>query len=445
MLGGLRGDASRKLTELEFPHVDPRDYSEPARRPEQPRYREPARRQEPVRYQEPVWDRESPRDWEAAWGREPARGWESAGYPEQSRYREPAGYPEPGRYPEPTAYREPVRYQEPARYAAPARDGWSPEAAQTDGFRSVGARPGTGVRRRRPVIWGTAFAVALLAAAGAAFVVTRPSSSGNPPASSAEQVAPAQSVPDSPATSATPVRPPAPPSSLGSNWTLAYDGTFNGSRLNTSAWGTCFPWEAQSGCANFGNSNEYQWYTPTQDQVYGGALHVVAQEAPTQGLASDGSPKEYSYRSGLVTSYPGYKFQYGYIQVVAQLPTAPGLWTALWLAAANEQWPPEIDILEHWDGQNKYFQYYHPAAAPREDTFETLGNLSTGWHTYGVDWTATKITWFIDGHQVMASSRNVPQQPMYFLADVAVDQHVQTLPKSATLLIKSVSVWKPAG
>jgi hypothetical protein len=443
--------------------VDPRDYPERPRHPEQPRYRkpggyrEPPRRQEPAGYREPVRDREPPRGWEPAWGREPARNWEPAAYPESARYPEQPGYQEPprypgptayrqpARYPEPTAHREPAEYQEPARHPAPGRDGWSPDGAQTGSFRSVGTRHGTGARRRaRPAIWGTAFAVALLAAAAAVFIATRPSS-GKPPAPSAEQAVPAQSAPDLPATSATPAQPPAPPSSLGSNWTLAYDGRFDGSRLNTSAWGTCFPWEAQSGCANFGNSDEYQWYTPTQDQVHGGALHIVAQEAPTQGLASDGSPKEYSYRSGLVTSYPGYKFQYGYIQVVAQVPSAPGLWTALWLAAANQQWPPEIDILEHWDGQDKYFQYYHPADAPREDTSETLGNLSTGWHTYGLDWTATKITWFIDGHQVMSSSRNVPQQPMYFLADVAVYQPVQRLQKSTTLLIKSVSVWKPGG
>ena len=237
-----------------------------------------------------------------------------------------------------------------------------------------------------------------------------------------------------------------PPASLGPNWKLTFDSGFTGSQLDTSVWGTCFPWESQSGCANFGNTSEYQWYQPSQDQVSGGALRIAAQKAPTSGSASDGSPEEYPYRSGLVTTFPGYSFQYGYIQVVARLPQAQGLWTALWLAATNKEWPPEIDILEHWDNSDKYYQYYHPAGAPREDTFETLGNLSNSWHSYGVYWSQSKIIWFIDGRQVMESSRNVPQQPMYFLADVAVDEHVQSLPAStATLLIKSVDVWQPTG
>src|SRR5262249_26962676 len=150
--------------------------------------------------------------------------------------------------------------------------------------------------------------------------------------------------------------------SLGTNWKQTFSATFSGSRLNTSVWGTCYPWESQSGCANLGNSSlEYQWYTPSQDQVQDGALHIVAKKEPTVG-----GGRTYDYQSGLVTTFPGYQFQYGYIEVEARVPSATGLWSALWLAAANEQWPPEIDILEHWDAQDKYWQYYHPADAPRE-------------------------------------------------------------------------------
>jgi beta-glucanase (GH16 family) len=235
-----------------------------------------------------------------------------------------------------------------------------------------------------------------------------------------------------------------PPAGLGSNWKLTFNAGFTGSKLDTSIWGTCYPWQPQAGCANFGNSDEeYQWYQPSQDQVSDGALHIVAQAETTAGRDSGGGPEDYPYRSGLVTTFPGYKFQYGYLQVVARVPDARGTWSALWLAAANEQWPPEIDILEHWDSQTKYYEYYHPAGAPRENGVQTLGNLSTGYHTYGVYWTKSEVVWYIDGHQVFETGRNVPQQPMYFLANVAVDVHVSTL--NTSMDIKSVSVWQRAG
>jgi beta-glucanase (GH16 family) len=245
--------------------------------------------------------------------------------------------------------------------------------------------------------------------------------------------------------SAAPVAPHGmPPASLGSHWKLTFDSGFGASGLDTSVWGTCFPWQPQSGCTNFGNTSEYQWNQASQDQVSNGSLQIAAQKTPTQGLASDGSPKEYAYRAGLVTTYPGYNFQYGYIQVVARLPQAKGLWTAFWLAASNKNWPPEIDILEHWDNSPNYYQYYHPAGAPREDTFEKLGNISSSYHSYGVYWSQSKVAWYIDGQQVMTTRRNVPHQPMYFIANIAVDEPVQSLQgPAATADIKSVDVWQP--
>jgi beta-glucanase (GH16 family) len=296
----------------------------------------------------------------------------------------------------------------------------------------------------------SAVVVGLAAVTAAVGFIARPSSGSPSDPSSASlgaalpPTAPAPAgAPAGKTTSPAATSPGSPPTSLGSNWKLTFNAGFTGSKLNTSVWDTCYPWEAQSGCANFGNSDlEYQWYAPSQDQVSDGALHIVAQKEPTSGTDSGGGPEEYSYRSGLVTTFPGYKFQYGYLQVVARIPNALGTWTALWLAAANEQWPPEIDILEHWDASTKYYQYYHPANAPRENTVETLGNLSTGYHSYGVYWTQSKVVWYIDGRQVFETVRNVPQQPMYFLANVAVTKQAASLSTPASLDIKSVSVWQ---
>lgn len=326
---------------------------------------------------------------------------------------------------------------------------WAEDAAATDSFRAV--RPGDAPQRRRRgrvVGWTAGLSAAALAVVGVVLVrgplkshdVPPPAVMANPsrPAVVSPSSSPAQHTSSSTATHDSAGSPPA---SLGSGWKQTFNATFNGSRLDPSVWGTCYPWESQAGCTNFGNSDEYQWYTPTQDQVSGGALHIVAQQAPTEGTTSGGSPKEYDYRSGLVTTFPGYRFQYGYIQVVAQLPAAKGLWTALWLAAANKQWPPEIDILEHWDNASNYYQYYHPAGAPREDTFERLGDLAGTWHTYGLNWTASKLTWYVDGRPVFVTGRNVPQQTMYFLANVSVYQQ-QPLRTPSSLLIKSVTVWQ---
>jgi beta-glucanase (GH16 family) len=238
--------------------------------------------------------------------------------------------------------------------------------------------------------------------------------------------------------------PPSYVSGLGSGWTMPFDATFTGSGLNTSVWAACYPWGSAAGCTNFGNKNEYEWYLPSQDQVYGNALHLIAQRIPTPGLASDGTPKEYSFRSGIVTTFPSYRFQYGYVQVVARIPYAEGLWPALWLAAANQQWPPEIDILEHYGVQADYSQHLHPVDSPVQASAESSPNLSVGWHVFGLYWSQYRIIWFVDGHPVMSATQAIPQQPMYFIANLAVYQQDSQgwPPGSDGLVIQSVKVWQ---
>jgi beta-glucanase (GH16 family) len=239
---------------------------------------------------------------------------------------------------------------------------------------------------------------------------------------------------------------PAPPG-LNPAWRPAFVADFSGSRLNTSVWATCYPWQdVPAGCTNFGNT-EYEWYLPAQTGVSGGILQLKAQRVPTPGQTVHGAPKQYSCRSGMVTTYPGFRFQYGYVQVVARIPYGPGLWPALWMAAANQNWPPEIDIFEHYSSDSRVRVALHPSGA--KDNFSyyawpATGDLSAGWHTYGLSWTAAKLTWYIDGKAVMSVNKDVPDQPMYLIANLA-----QSSPPgpgsgcSGTMLIQSVEVWRP--
>ncbi len=239
---------------------------------------------------------------------------------------------------------------------------------------------------------------------------------------------------------------PSTPTGIGSNWRLIFNPSFPGSRLNTSVWASCYLWaNAARGCTNFGNSDEYEWYLPSQDRVSGGILHLVAQRIPTQGQTRNGEPKKYFCRSGMVTTYPSLRFKYGYLQVVARIPLAPGLWSALWLASAEQHWPPEIDILEHWGPSPADTNvYFHPVRAARLGSRPSTANLSVGWHIFALSWTASSLTWFIDGREVMSTNENIPHEAMYFIADLA--DYVRPEPGkgcNGTLLIRSVKVWQP--
>lgn len=232
-----------------------------------------------------------------------------------------------------------------------------------------------------------------------------------------------------------------PPSTAKMN--LVLDATFRGSKLDTSMWATCYTWAAGDparGCSNSGNK-EYQWYLPGQVRVDDGVLHLVAQKARTEGFLPDGAPKIYGCRSGMVTSFPGFHFKYGYLEVSAKVPNGRGLWPALWLAAANKKWPPEIDLLEHWGApKNTTAFYYHPAPVTAGTAFTRYftGGIPPGWHTFAVSWTASYVTWYVDGRPIMTVTQNIPHQSMYFIADLATFKGTTC---NGTLAIRWVKAW----
>jgi beta-glucanase (GH16 family) len=222
-----------------------------------------------------------------------------------------------------------------------------------------------------------------------------------------------------------------------------FNATFASGKLDNKLWSTCYPWmDGPSGCTNFGEVAEYEWYMPGQVSISGQSLALHAEQIPTSGLSKNGKPQEYNCRSGMVTSYPGFRFEYGYVQVEAWIPESLGLWPAIWLAAANEQWPPEIDMLESWGVRTQAAVYFHPVGA------EVVGNvmhpgIPQGWHTISLSWTKSQLTYFIDGKALLTVHQRIPHQQMYFVLNLAEWQPARTSAYcNGQLLIRSVKVWR---
>jgi beta-glucanase (GH16 family) len=228
------------------------------------------------------------------------------------------------------------------------------------------------------------------------------------------------------------------------NWKLAFSTDFPGNSLDTSTWDECYPWSPSSlGCSNFGNSDEREWYLPSQVHVGNGALALVAQRTPTEGTDVNGSPKMYTCRSGMVTTYPSVSFKYGFVQVVARLPFGAGLWPAIWLVPENGSWPPEIDIVEHWGTEltSRATLHYSKQNKQQRGTV-TFPDADKGWHTYTLYWTQSSISVYYDSQLALTTTTNVPQLAMYLLLDLA-DNSNSPGSCSGTMYVKSVNIWEP--
>ncbi|MDB5438887.1 MAG: hypothetical protein JWM33_1314, partial [Caulobacteraceae bacterium] len=108
----------------------------------------------------------------------------------------------------------------------------------------------------------------------------------------------------------------------------------------------------------------------------------------------------------------------------AALPQDQGAWPAFWLLPA----PPtgrrdgELDVMEQVaNGMSHQAVHYAQNGQPVSTGFDTpMGDLS-GFHTYGLLWTASELDWYIDGMEV--SSMATPaglDKPMHLLANLAV-------------------------
>ena len=227
---------------------------------------------------------------------------------------------------------------------------------------------------------------------------------------------------------------------------LVFSDQFNAGSLDTHKWTTCYPWAKETGCTNVGNQ-ELEWYTPAQVTVHLGALRLNAQRRDVMGTDGNGRAHQYPYRSGMVTTAGRFEFTYGFVEFHARAPRGRALWPALWLLPANQQWPPEVDVMEadgNDTGKVRVTYLRTPTDAP--SAMVNVNDVSQ-WHTYALNWQPNSLTWYIDQRAVFAVHGDVPRQPMYLLANLAVDGRPQrtpdsTTPTAASFVIDHVRVWQ---
>jgi beta-glucanase (GH16 family) len=87
-------------------------------------------------------------------------------------------------------------------------------------------------------------------------------------------------------------------------------------------------------------------------------------------------------------------------------------------------WPPEIDILEVQGSRttaNLMSNHFETAQGPRQNDVAWSGpDFSSGFHTFGLEWTSKQLTWYIDGVQRLQLTSHIPDKPMYMIVNLAV-------------------------
>ena len=176
-------------------------------------------------------------------------------------------------------------------------------------------------------------------------------------------------------------------------WSPIWSDEFDGTTLDQAKW--------TAETVTNPHNEELQAYIPEQVTVADGNMVITSTNQPYGGK---------NYRSGRVHS--DWTRQYGRWEVRADLPTSRGMWPAIWLLpdTTQYQWPNqgEIDIMENRGNQPRLtssayhygtFSPYNHQYQSAEQTTARFGqpiDYHAGFHTYAVEWDATKIRFFVD-------------------------------------------------
>lgn len=182
---------------------------------------------------------------------------------------------------------------------------------------------------------------------------------------------------------------------------LVWSEEFNYTGLPDS---TKWSYDRGNGCPDvcgWGN-NELQYYTWDRKEnarVEDGHLVIEARKDTMGGM---------NYTSArLVTKNKG-DWQYGRVEVRAQLPAGKGMWPAIWMLPTNWEyggWPRsgEIDIMEnvgYWPDSvfgTVHTEAYNGMLGTQKTKGTVYNDLSKAFHVYGIEWTADSILFMVDG------------------------------------------------
>lgn len=169
------------------------------------------------------------------------------------------------------------------------------------------------------------------------------------------------------------------------------------------------------GEGTFMSNNDGQWFVDTHYKGLGlnpfsvadGVLRIEGRWHPE--LREQLGGREFA--SGVITTEASFAQLYGFFEARMRLSDWPGGFPAFWLLPTDHSWPPEIDVMEQ--------------IAIRPGEIYQMGHIlpdvaTSDWNVYGLEWTAERIAWFVNGEMTHAVYNHNQHKPMYMILNYAL-------------------------
>lgn len=162
----------------------------------------------------------------------------------------------------------------------------------------------------------------------------------------------------------------------------------------------------------FVRNEELQWYDKNNAIVQNGNLVITAKKVhrPNPNYKEGSSNwiqnrKTVKYSSACLITKGLHQWKYGRFEVRARIPTAQGMWPAIWFLGVEGEWPcnGEIDLMEYYKGKilGNFFwgteKRWNPVIHSKT---KNIASYDPDWpnrfHTWRMDWTEKHIELYVD-------------------------------------------------
>ena len=197
----------------------------------------------------------------------------------------------------------------------------------------------------------------------------------------------------------TPVPPPVPSGEFAS--TPMWSDEFNDTSIDKQKWTNLF------GGHTFDNG--FIWDQKELSEI-GGQLHIGI-DRQANGSFAVGSMAAY------VNGYGGgFGFEYGKVEIRAKASeevVGAGPCFLIW-PQHDDHWPPEVDILETPKGDGLFTNHWQGPSGNgdnQQQPYQFPLDYSQ-WHTYGLEWTPTRLSMLVDGQVIKTMTDHIPSEMM---------------------------------
>ena len=197
----------------------------------------------------------------------------------------------------------------------------------------------------------------------------------------------------------------------GGEWQLVFSDEFNAQDMSQPID------EKWMRCQRYG-ATWNRWLSDSKEVIYLQGGDLVARAIPNPDMASDPVPMI----TGGIKSNKRFGFTYGYVEARIKSNPWTGNFPAFWMMPEDQSagWPDcgEIDIWETIDAQERSWHTVHSNWTydlGNTNNPKSSFNVATShdrYHTYGLKWDATSLTWYVDGKEVASYKKSTNQSQL---------------------------------